>query len=162
MSLTPFSIAYWLTAAISKSGYACVNENTSPLKNQSPSQPIFQPSTSTPSKPCLAAKSMYRLASSVVAPWLSPLPQVFAFICIAHQIPTYLPGLTQSTSPSTFGSFRLRINGLFNKPMAESAIWMVRQGVTIGSVVLTNAPSLQGARSALKVPVRSCLRDIAE
>jgi len=43
---------------MSKSGYASVKLNSSPRANQSPSQPLFQPSTSTPRKPLAAAKSM--------------------------------------------------------------------------------------------------------
>ena len=42
----------------SKSGYGCVNEKAFRLAIQSPSQPTFHPSTSTPPIPLAAAKSM--------------------------------------------------------------------------------------------------------
>src|SRR3546814_10479190 len=64
------------------------------------SQPTFQPSTSTPPKPCSAAKSMWRLVYSVVAPCLGPEFQLRVSRCMSHQMPTYFIGLNQLTSPS--------------------------------------------------------------
>ena len=37
-----------------------------------------------------------------------PLPQVHLPTCIPHQMPMYLPGLTQETSPRALGSLRFR------------------------------------------------------
>ena len=56
---TPFFLAVGGDRlAKSKSGYGLVKLKSSPLPNQSPSQPTFQPSTSTPGSPLPAAKSM--------------------------------------------------------------------------------------------------------
>src|SRR5690349_5158943 len=58
------------------SGLACVKEKALRFLIQSPSQPTFHPSTSTPPKPFAAAKSMYSLARAVVAPCFAPVAQV--------------------------------------------------------------------------------------
>jgi hypothetical protein len=51
-------------------------------------------------------------------------------MCIPHQIPIYLPGFIQETSPSLFGSLRFSINLEVIKSPAFSAIIIVLQGVT--------------------------------
>src|SRR5690349_20132803 len=105
---TPLVFAYAARPTRSKSGYGSVKLNVSPFANQSPSQPLYQPSTRTPRKPFAAAKSMYRFVSAVVAPCFGPELHVFWPRCMPHQIPTYLYGFTHDTSPRLFGSLRFR------------------------------------------------------
>ena len=111
------------------------------------SQPTFQPSTSTPSKPFFAAKSMYFLVFSVVAPCF---PEAFgtsaklvAFCepaksqvdfptCISHQIPIYFIGLIHEVSSILDGSFRLRIILELTISLASSLTIIVLQGETQG------------------------------
>ena len=59
---------------------------------------------------CAAAKSMYCLARSVVAPCRGPSSQVYCWCCIAHQIPTYLVGLIQEVSRSQMAHGGLRFS----------------------------------------------------
>ena len=75
-------------------------------------------------------------------------------MCIAHQMPTYLPGSTHDTSPSTFGSFRFRIRLEFSNAAAFGAICTVRHGVLNGVRVLTRMPSDHGVRLVRKMPGR--------
>ena len=67
-------------------------------------------------------------------------------MCISHQMPTYLDGLTHDTSPKALGSLRLRIKWLITRPAASSLIWIVRQGVEKGAVRTTFAPRELGER----------------
>src|SRR6266446_4761084 len=97
---------------------------------QSPSQPVFHPSTSTPPRPLAAAKSMYRFVFAVVAPCFGPELQVIVLMCIPHQMPTYFIGLIQSVFASTLGGLRFSPITDGARSAARSAIWIVRQGVT--------------------------------
>ena len=80
----------------------------------------------------------------MVAPCFGPEAQVSVSRCMPHQMPTYLKGLNQDTSPSAFGSLRLRIRSDMYRPAASSAICSVRQGVANGAVRRTRAPSDDG------------------
>src|SRR5206468_7385400 len=102
------------------------------LAIQSPSQPVFHPSTSTPPKPFAAAKSMYRFVFAVVAPCFGPELQVIVPMCIPHQIPTYFIGWIQSVLARTFGGLSLRPRKIGARSVARSATWIVRHGVTNG------------------------------
>jgi hypothetical protein len=125
-----------------------VKSKTSPLWNQSPSQPRFQPSTSTPRKPCFAAKSMWRLALAVVAPCLLPLAQVERSRCISHHTPTNLAGWNQLTSPSRLGSLRLSSRLDSYSAPAVVATRKVRHGVVNAPRRSTAAPVALGASCA--------------
>src|SRR2546427_696238 len=83
-------------------------QNRNAFSIQSPSQPTFQPSTSTPPNPLAAAKSMYRFAFAVVAPCLGPALHVIVPMCMPHQMPTYFMGLIQLVLSSLFGGLRFR------------------------------------------------------
>src|SRR5690606_2835881 len=100
-----------------------------PSAVQSPSHPLFQPSTKTPSILCCAAKSMYRFVFSVVAPCFSPCPHVYFSKCMPHQIPIYLEGSIQETSSILRGSLRFSIKVEVTKSPGRSPMIMVRQGV---------------------------------
>src|SRR5687767_77467 len=100
MMYTPFDLAYALSAARSKSGAVWVKLKSPPCFTQSPSQPVFHPSTRTPSNPFSAAKSIYFFVLAVLAECNSPDDHVPAPICISHQIPIYLQGFTHETSPN--------------------------------------------------------------
>src|SRR3954469_11978758 len=106
---------------------------------------MFQPSTSTPPRPFAAAKSMYRLVFSVVAPCFGPELHVIVLMCIPHQMPTYFIGLTQLTSPRAFGGLRLSPSTDGERSAARSAIWIVRQGVVKGVWPRTLSPFCHGA-----------------
>ena len=95
-----------------------------------------------------AAKSMYLLAFSVVAPWRSLITQLSTPKCMPHQIPTYFIGRIQSVVSNTHGSFRFRINPELISPTAFGAICMVLQGVwKVPPVIRAFTPSGQGASS---------------
>src|SRR5690606_5811381 len=118
--------------------------NAVPSAVQSPSQPLFQPSTNTPSKPCSAAKSIYSLVFSVVAPCFLPLPQLYFSKCIPHQIPIYLEGLIQERSSIFEGSFKFNINVELTKSPGFFPITSVLHGVTKGVCAYTFTPSVHG------------------
>src|SRR5678815_1140523 len=109
-----------------------VKEKASRFAIQSPSHPVFHPSTSTPPKPFAAAKSIYRFAFAVVAPCFGPELQVIVLICIPHQIPTYFIGWIQSVLARALGGLRLRPSSDGARSVARSASWIVRQGVSNG------------------------------
>src|SRR5207247_11031935 len=123
---------------------------------QSPSQPTFQPSTSTPPNPLAAAKSMYRFVFAVVAPCLGPELHVIVPMCMPHQMPTYFIGLIQLVLWMTLGGLRLRPSTDGARSVARSASWIVRHGVTNGVWPRTLIPSAIGARAARSVV--DCMR----
>src|SRR3954471_2386140 len=129
------------------SGYAWVNENAFAFLIQSPSQPTFHPSTSTPPSPFAAAKSMYCLVFAEVAPCFGPELQVMVLMCMPHQMPTYFMGLIQLTSLKTLGGLRLRPSTEGERSAARSASWMVRHGVMNGACPRTLSPFCQGANA---------------
>src|SRR5687768_11446495 len=135
---------------MSKSGYGCVKENAFLFAIQSPSQPTFHPSTSTPPILLAAAKSMYRFVFAVVAPCFGPDAHVIVLMCIPHQMPTYFIGLIQSVLGRTLGGLRFKPRTDGTRSPARSASWIVRQGVTNGVRPRTLIPSACGARFACK------------
>ena len=109
-----------------------------------------------------AAKSMYLLAFSVVAPWRSSIVHVSTPKCIPHQIPTYFMGLIQSVVSSAQGSFKFRIRPEFIKPTASLVICIVRQGVvTLPPAKRAFIPSGHGANSDLKLHASVCFKVIS-
>src|SRR5918995_7496666 len=98
-----------------------MNENAFRFLIQSPSHPVFHPSTSTPPNPLVAAKSMYRRALAVVAPCLGPELQVIVPMCIPHQMPTYFMGRIHSVPASAFGGVRLRPSSEGGKGVTPAA-----------------------------------------
>src|SRR5258708_3030997 len=155
MRSTPFSCAYAARAGNSYSGFALVKLNSDACATQSLAQPWFQPSTSTPLKPYLAAKSMYRRVFFVVAPRPSELSspgllgcQVYCPRCIPHQMPTYLPGLIHEVSAMREGGLRLSAIAAVPSTMSDSLSLIITnlQGELAGAVAFTRTPSDHGAR----------------
>ena len=91
--------------------------------------------------PCAAAKSMYCLARSVVAPCRGPSSQVYCWCCMAHQIPTYLVGLIQEVSRSQIahGGLRFSKQVRVDQPARVRVIVSARHGVARPVVVTTAA-----------------------
>ena len=88
---------------------------------------------------------MYCLARSVVAPWFGPCAQVQSPRIMPHQMPMYLAGSNQLTSPSLFGSLRLSSRSFSTSPAASSAMRIVRHGVVKAPSRTTFAPREEGA-----------------
>jgi hypothetical protein len=65
-----------------------------------------------------------------------------------HHTPTNFEGLTQETSPSLFGSFRLSSRSDMYRPAALSAMRSVRHGVVKAPWRTTAGPLLDGASCA--------------
>ena len=95
-------------------------------------QPSFQPSASTYGMSCAAAKSMYRLTFSVVAPCGRAVAVDHSDwpLWISHHTPTYLPGLIHDVSRSQIahGSLRFRTSVDSIRSPGVSPMTSVRQG----------------------------------
>ena len=117
---------------MSKSGDGFRNEVCSPFFSQSPSQPSFHPSISSPGIPSRRQESIYSFACSVVAPCLSPLAHVHSPTYIAHQIPKNLIGFTQEKSPLG-ASFKQSVIRFVTKSIASSATIITRHGELNGN-----------------------------
>ncbi|MNX89093.1 hypothetical protein D3C86_1210930 [compost metagenome] len=149
MRRTFFIAAYLLISSRSKSGYGFTKLKAVPSAVQSPSQPWFQPSTKTPSRPLSAAKSRYSLVFFVVAPCFSPCPHVYFSKCMPHQIPMYFEGAIHEMSLILEGSFKLSINVEVTKSPGVFPTITVLQGVSKGACAYTFTPSAQGTSSLL-------------
>src|SRR5258708_16191295 len=116
MRSTPLPCSCEARFVRSKNGVGSVKLKSDACATQSLSHPLFHPSTSTPLKPYFAAKSMYLVVFSVVAPRPSVLSspglpgfQVYLARCIPHQMPMYFPGLIHDVSEMRLGGFRLSV-----------------------------------------------------
>src|ERR1041384_1526504 len=94
---------------------------------------------------------MYRFVLAVVAPCFGPELQVIVPRCMPHQMPTYFIGWIQSVFATTLGGVSLRPSTEGARPVAWSATWIVRHGVTNGVVPRTLIPSAIGASAARRV-----------
>src|SRR3546814_3724358 len=82
--------AYLASPSASKSAVGVAKSKSLPWPSQSPFQPGFQPSTSTPRMLLAAAKSMYFFTCSVVAPCLGPVAQLHSPLIMFHHTPLNL------------------------------------------------------------------------
>lgn len=80
-----------------------VKSKPQPLANQLPSQPGFQPSTSTPRNRWRRRSRCGCWVLAVVAPCRGPVAQVSVSRCSDHHTPTYLAGVNQLVAADGIG-----------------------------------------------------------